>query len=117
MKKTTDKFRFFDHTSDAKFQAYGRTLEEAFANAALATASLMWDPAGIEMKLDHRVDVRGRDLEQLLVRFLSEIIYVFETRRFLAAGVEDLTIDREDGGFRLQAVFRGDDKPDRKSVV
>ena len=76
----------------------------------------MWDPAEIERNLDHPVDIRGRDLEQLLVRFLGEIIYVFETRRFLAAGVDDLTIDREDGGFRLRAVFRGDDKPEKYVV-
>jgi SHS2 domain-containing protein len=116
MEETTDRFRFLDHTADAKFQAFGRTLEEAFANAALAVASLMWDPAEVERKLEHLVDVQGRDLEQLLVRFLGEIIYVFETRRFLAAGVDDLTIDREDGGFRLRAVFWGDDTPEKYAV-
>jgi len=110
------KFRFLDHTSDAKFQAYGRTLEEAFANAALATVSLMWDPAGVGKKLDHPVDVQGRDLEQLLVRFLGEIIYLFETRSFLLAAVDSLTIEKTGEGFRLQAVFRGDDRPARYAV-
>jgi SHS2 domain-containing protein len=116
MEKTIDKFRFLDHTSDAKFQAYGRTLEEAFANAALATVSLMWDPAEVERRLDHKVEVQGRDLEQLLVRFLGEIIYAFETRRFLAAGADNLTIDKDDGGFHLRAVFRGDDRSERYAV-
>ena len=111
-----EKFRFLDHTSDAKFRAYGRTLEEAFANAALAVASLMWDPAEVEPKVNHLVDVRGLDLEQLLVRFLGEVIYIFETRRFLAADVDDLTIDKENGGFRLRAVFRGDDTPEKYAV-
>jgi len=37
------KYRILPHTADAKFQAFGASLEEAFANAALATASLMWD--------------------------------------------------------------------------
>lgn len=111
MDKTVERFRFLEHTADAKFQAYGRTVEEAFANAALAVSSLMWDPAGVERRAGHPVEVRGRDLEQLLVRFLGEIIYVFEIRSFLTAGVDDLTIDREGGGFRLRAVFRGDDRP------
>jgi len=111
MDKTAEKFRFLDHTADAKFQAFGRTLEEAFANAALAVASLMWDPAKVGPMLDHLVDVQGRDLEQLLVRFLGEIIYVFETRGFLVAAVPDLTIDKEDGGLRLRAVFKGDNQP------
>ncbi len=64
-----EKFRFLDHTADAKFQAFGSTLEEAFANAVLATVSLMWEPEKVEKKGSHPVKVRGRDLEQLLVRF------------------------------------------------
>jgi SHS2 domain-containing protein len=111
-----EKFRFLDHTSDAKFQAYGRTLEEAFGNAALATVSLMWDPAEVEQTLDHPVVVQGRDLEQLLVQFLGEIIYLFETRAFLVAAVDRLTVEKTDDGFRLRAIFRGDDRPARYAV-
>lgn len=112
----SEKFRFLNHTADAKFQAYGGTLEEAFANAALATASLMWNPAEVEKTLDFPVDVQGRDLEQLLVRFLGEIIYLFETRSFLVAAVDALTVEKVNGGFRLRAVFRGDDRPARYSI-
>ena len=111
-----EKFRFLDHTSDAKFRAYGRTLEEAFANAALAVASLMWDPAEVEPKVNHLVDVRGLDLEQLLVRFLGEVIYLFETRSLFVAAVDDLKIEKAAEGFRLRAVFRGDDRPARYAI-
>jgi SHS2 domain-containing protein len=112
----SEKFRFLEHTADAKFQAYGRTLEEAFSNAALATVSLMWDPAGVEKRLDHEVMVEGRDLEQLLVRFLGEVIYLFETRSFLLASVSDVAIEKAAEGFRLRAVFQGDDRPGPKAV-
>jgi len=112
----SERFRFLDHTSDAKFQAYGRTLEEAFANAALATVSLMWDPAAVEKMLDHPVAVQGRDLEQLLVRFLGEVIYLFETRSLFVAAVDDLKIEKATEGFRLRAVFRGDDRPARYAI-
>jgi SHS2 domain-containing protein len=111
-----ERFRFLDHTADAKFQAYGRTLEEAFANAALAVASLMWEPAKVEKKLEQTVGVEGRDLEQLLVRFLGEVIYLLETRSFLAAEVDRLAIEKTDGGFRLGAVLRGDDRPARYAL-
>jgi len=115
-KGMSERFRFLDHTSDAKFQAYGRTLEEAFANAALATVSLMWDPAAVEKMLDHPVAVQGRDLEQLLVRFLGEVIYLFETRSLFVAAVDDLKIEKATEGFRLRAVFRGDDRPARYAI-
>jgi len=50
-----ERYRFLEHTADAKFQAFGKTLEEAFSNAALATASLMWDWEEIEQNVEHRV--------------------------------------------------------------
>jgi SHS2 domain-containing protein len=103
-----EKFKFLDHTADAKFQAFGRTLEDAFANAALATASLMWKPETIKKKVRHPVRVSGRDLEQLLVQFLAEIIYLFETKKFLLREVEDVRIDQNEAGFRLEGVFSGD---------
>ena len=87
---TQERFRFLEHTADAKFQAYGRTLEEAFANAALATASLMWDPGSIARKIQIPVSARGRDLEQLLVRFLGEILYLVESRFFLLGAAEEI---------------------------
>jgi SHS2 domain-containing protein len=111
-----EKFRYLDHTADAKFQAFGRTLEEAFANAALATISLMWDPAEVDRRISRAIEVEGRDLEQLLVRFLGEIIYLLETRSFLAAAVDDINIEKVEEHFRLRAVFRGDDRPSRYSI-
>jgi SHS2 domain-containing protein len=103
-----ERFRFLEHTADAKFQAFGRTLEEAFANAALATASLMWDPGSIARKVSHPVYAGAIGLEQLLVRFLEEILYLVESRFFLLAAAEDLKIERRGEAYRLEAVFWGD---------
>ena len=88
-----ERYRILPHAADGKFRAFGRTLEEAFANAALATASFMWDWRKIDPARSIAVEIAGRDLEQLLYRFLEEIIYVFETRRFLLASVESLAIE------------------------
>ena len=42
-----DKYKFFEHTADAKFQAYGKSVEEAFSNAALAMFSVITDTSKI----------------------------------------------------------------------
>ncbi len=102
------KFRYLNHTADAKFQAFGRNLEEAFANAALATASLMWNPEKVGPNVSYPVAVEGRDLEQILVRFLEEIVYFFETKGFLLHSTEDLRVEKTPDGYRLRGVFRGD---------
>ena len=44
------KFRFLEHTADAKFQAYGKNIEEAFSNAALAMFSVITDIKKINKK-------------------------------------------------------------------
>lgn len=102
------QYRFLQHTADAKFQAYGRTLEEAFKNAALATVSLMWDWKKVEKNLKHFVEVEGRDLPQLLVNFLEELLYLFDSRMFLLGAAENLTIKKKGSGFRLISDFLGD---------
>lgn len=106
---TNLRYRILPHTADGKFQAYGPTLGEAFGNAALAMASLMWDWSRIEPRVRHEIRVRGKDLEQLLVRFLGEIVYLLDTEQFLLGRVADLGIDRDPhGGFELRAAVDGE---------
>jgi SHS2 domain-containing protein len=111
-----ERYKILPHTADGKFRAYGRTLEEAFANAALATASLMWDWGRVEPRLSHSVRVSGRDKEQLLVKFLGEIIYLLDTQKFLLAAVTDLKIRGDGGGWNLEAELRGDTLSDRHAI-
>lgn len=103
------RYRILPHTADGKFQAYGRTLEEAFRNAALAMASLMWDWSRIEPRIRREIRVGGNDLEQLLVRFLAEIVYLLDAERFLLGGVPSLEIGADGAsGFDLRAVVEGE---------
>lgn len=111
------KFVYLDHTADAKFRAFGRDIEEAFVNAALATANLMWDYEEIEPKVEHTVEVVGRDLEQLVFKFLTEILYLLEAKAFLLGAVENLSIFQEDSGeYRLNVRFLGDTHSEKYSV-
>ena len=103
-----EKYRFLSHTGDAKFQAFGRTLEEAFSHAASAISSLMWDQDKIKKKMRVPVEVEGRDLAQLLVNFLEEILYLFDTKGFLLGAVNNLIIQNKGKRFLLHASFVGD---------
>jgi SHS2 domain-containing protein len=104
-----ERYRFLDHTADAKFQAFGNTLEEAFCNAALATASLMWDWEKIEKKVEHQVEVQGKDLKQLLYSFLEEIVYLLDSRSFLMGVPERIRLDKKGDLYTLKALFKGDE--------
>jgi SHS2 domain-containing protein len=103
------KYRFLNHTADAKFQAFGETLEEAFQQAALALVSLMWDWEKVGNKFRVPVQVEGHDMKQLLVNYLEEIVYLFDTRRFLLSQVDDISIQQKEGRYVLRALFKGDE--------
>jgi SHS2 domain-containing protein len=103
-----ERYRILPHTADGKFEAFGRTLEEAFANAALALASLMWDWSKIAPRIEHLVRVEGIDKAQLLVKFLGEVVYLFETRQFLLGEVRRLEIRPHFDGFALEAALAGE---------
>jgi len=108
-----ERYKILPHTADGKFQAFGRTMEEAFANASLALAFLMYDWSRIQPKISYPVKVRGHDLEQLLVKYLEEVIYLLETRSFLLASVEGLRIGGDPEGISLEAAFWGDQVSDK----
>ena len=111
-----EKYRILPHTADGKFRAYGRTLEKAFANAALALASLMWDWRKIEPRLSYAVRLCGRDREQLLVKFLGEIVYLLDTRKFLLSSVDRLKIGEDIEGWTLEAELHGDTLSQRHEI-
>lgn len=108
MPEERKEFEFLDHPADAKFRAYGKSLEEAFQNSVYALVSLMWDRGKIRPAIEHAVAVEGRDLKQLLLTFLEEVLYMLDARNFLLHAVLDLTIVREEDRYALKGLFCGD---------
>jgi SHS2 domain-containing protein len=111
-----EKYRFFEHTADAKFQAYGATLEEAFAHAVLATVTLMWDWKKIENKTERKVEVEGKDLKQLLASFLEEILYLLDSKNFLTGVAEKISVKQDGSRYVLKALFKGDIFSDKYEI-
>jgi len=102
------KFKYLQHTADAKFRAFGKTLEEAFCNAALAMVTLMWDPEEIKAVIEFKLCVTGRDEKQLLVNFLEDILFRMDTKMFLLKTVEKISFVQENNQLTLKAVLGGD---------
>ncbi|HNS05770.1 MAG TPA: archease [Candidatus Saccharicenans sp.] len=106
------KYEFLSHLADAKFRAYGRTLEEVLANAALAMVSLMWEAEQIRPTRKEAIKVEASSLEQLTVKFLTEFLYLLDVKSFLLAKVESIKVEetQKDGRklYRLEAEVAGD---------
>ncbi len=73
----------FSHGSDIGVRGFGRTVEEAFEQAALALTAVVADVSKIEQRESAEVHCEGPDLELLLVSWLNAIIYEMAVRRML----------------------------------
>ena len=101
------RYEFVPHTGEAKFRAYGGTLGEAFGNAAVALASLMYEPWQMDCAESREVSVSGGDLQRLLLGFLEEVLFLAETGAFLTAGFDSVEIVESAEGYSLAAGLRG----------
>jgi len=75
-----EKYELIDHTADVGIKAYGKTLSEAFENAAKAMFDIITDNSEIESIGQYDIKLEAPDLEQLLVDWLSELLYLNSAR-------------------------------------
>jgi len=75
------RYEILEHTADLKIRIFGKTKEELFLNALLAMAELMKPELGKGMKVKREIKVKSADLPALLVDFLSQILYLSQTKR------------------------------------
>ena len=97
------KFKFLEHTADAKFQAFGKNLEEAFTNAALALTKIMTDNK-VKTKITKKIKVSGNDNKSMLYNFLEELLFLLDTKNFLLGKIKEIKIKNN----TLTAVLIGD---------
>lgn len=78
---TLKKFELFEHTADVGIIAYGKTLSEAFENAALGMFEIIHSLSKIKAVGEYKISLEANDLEQLLVKWLSELLFIHETQQ------------------------------------
>ena len=99
-------YEMLDAGSDAGIMASSFTLEGVFRDMALGMYSMAADPGDVKSSEVERVEVQSHSLEGLLVAWLNELVYLLDTRGFIASRVEITSLDPE--GFRLIAVLGGE---------
>ncbi len=76
-----DRYKIVDHEADTGFEIYGKTLEELYQNGAEALFSLIVSHGKIKPEKGKRLDLKNDD--GLLVVFLNELLYFWETEGFI----------------------------------
>ncbi|MEM2119110.1 MAG: archease [Candidatus Bathyarchaeia archaeon] len=101
-------FKFLEHTADVYIAAYGKNIEEAFENAALAMFNVMTDTKKVNPStLDH-VEVNAPDKLALLYNWLETLLVKFETKNTLYSKFKIATIKETSNGLSLKAKIWGE---------
>ncbi len=100
-------YEIFEHTADIGIIVRGKTIEEMFEKAAYAMFDLMVDAEKIESAGKYRVELTAQDLEDLVVDWLSELLYVFTTELFVM-GDFNVWIDKVGEEYALKAICLGE---------
>jgi SHS2 domain-containing protein len=80
-------FRILEHPADVGIEATGQTLREAFENAAHGLIWLIAGDESSEPTEERYIKLTGKDEENLLVKWLSEILFLFDAEDFLTSEV------------------------------
>jgi len=98
------RYKYIEHPSDVGFEAYGDTLEELFAHAAIALFSFMTDVEGIEEEEEREVAIKSEDLYSLMFDWLDEMLFLFESESLVMKKF-DIKVNASD--FSLSGKCRG----------
>ncbi len=90
-------YREIEHTADVGLELEAPDLKAAFELAAASMFDLMCDLDGVggDVRRTVRIRARDADLENMMVRWLNELLFVFESEIVLLSGfdVTKLTSD------------------------
>ena len=103
-----EEFEFLEHTADVYIAAHGKTLIEAFENAALAMFEVMTDTDRVEQTEEDSVEVEAEDEYALLYSWLEALLVKFETENMLFSRFHISSFEENDEGFKIKAAMWGE---------
>jgi SHS2 domain-containing protein len=98
------RFRTIEHTADVGIEVEADSLAELFSGAAQAMFSIMVEPGGIEQKVERTVRLEASDIEELMFRWLNELIFFVSGEGLILSGFDVTSVSDK----ALEAVVRGE---------
>lgn len=102
------KYKYLDHTADAMFESYGKDMEEAFVNSALAMFNILTDITKVKSEKKFEIEVKANSYEKLLFDFLGELLFYLDTEHMLFSKFDNMKITKVDNKYELFCSAIGD---------
>jgi SHS2 domain-containing protein len=106
--KFAGKFEFLEHTADVYIRAYGRTMEEAYENSALAMFEVMTDTDKVALVREEPLEVEAEDQYALLYNWLEALLVKFETEGMLYSKFQITDWEETEEIFKFRARVWGE---------
>ena len=100
-------YRYLEHMTDAFIEVIANTLEEAFENAGISVVDTIVDIKSVEEKIEKKIEVSGKDLNNLLYNWLEEVIIITITEGFVTKSF--LVKLEKNNGYKLLAILKGEE--------
>ena len=83
-KRFSPKLRkIFEHTADAGIEVEDKNLSEAFQEVSLAFTEIITGGNLPKSESSYIIDLEGNNLDNLLIRYISHLIFLFDTENFI----------------------------------
>jgi SHS2 domain-containing protein len=86
-------YEFIEHTADMGFKAYGGSVGELFVHAAEAFFEAILALESIEEKIQRSIEVQAEALDDLMVGWLDEFLFLYDTEKLVFKGFQIIAIE------------------------
>jgi SHS2 domain-containing protein len=107
------KYRMLDHTSDIGIEVWGKTKKELIKNAAEALYDLITILENVENAEKQNIVAEGENIEDLLINFLREVLYLFNGKKWILRQCEVMKLTSK----KIEARLYGEPyNPDKHTI-
>ena len=100
-------YSFFSHTGDVGVKVRAPTLDQLFADAALALTDTVTDRRLVAAGLSAVIELRATALDLLLVDWLNDLVYRLDTTGLIVARAQ-VSVTEEAGAWAVRGTVAGD---------
>ena len=101
-------FKYLEHTADVYVEAWGKSLEEAFEEAAKAMYNVFTELSMVKPKDMFLINAKGFDLESLLYDWLERLLEIHDVYGYFLSRFKILKINSRGEEFTLCGVAWGE---------
>lgn len=99
--------RFIEHTADLGIEVQAESLDALFADALVAFTDTVVEVEKVGEAETRRFEIKASDLDELMVTWLEELLYCYETQGLLFRRAEVTLVDEDKGLLNLTATAHG----------